>query len=222
MRSHTLAAAGVLALVVLVAASNTTRADPLLRAERAASQDRQLLEAAFPRHIRGTLDANLAITAYPTVCVVSGRVKGDVTVRSTDRRCATGSRFVALSVEGGTIDGRIVTAGKRCVMAWFHDGALVNGDIVFGARGNLGFLGNRDGAKVRGDVLVKGGHLWATGRSRTNRIDGNLTCSGGAPAGRSKLATRTNWDGAGRDADDERVDVDGTIGGRYVGCQRAR
>lgn len=222
MRTHTLAALGLLALVALHA-SRATQAEYALTGERAAGQKTvNCSKPPYRNAIRGTLHANLVISAYSTMCVVRGKVKGDVTVRSADRRCATGSRFVALSLERGRIDGQVVTAGKRCVMAWLYDGAVVNGDIVYRAAGNLGFLGDRNGAKVRGNVLVKSGHLWATGRSRTNRVEGNLVCNGGAPAGLSRLATRTNWDGAGRDENDKRVDVDGTIGGGYVGCQRAR
>jgi hypothetical protein len=92
-------------------------------------------------------------------------VRGNVTVRSAERRCSTGAQFVALSVslEGGTIDGRIQATGKRCVMVWLYDRALVKDDIVYDAAGNLGFLGDRRGARVRGDVLLTNGHLWATG-----------------------------------------------------------
>lgn len=213
---------GVLALAAL-AASPGADAEYAPATEPAA--ERKAVNCSTPPYrnaIRGSLDANLSITAYSTVCVVKGRVTGDVTVRRTDRRCGAGSKFVALSLEGGTIDGRVIATGRRCVMVWLYDGAVVKGDIAYRAAGNLGFLGDRSGARVRGDVLVEGGHLWATGRSRTNRVAGDLVCDGGAPAGLPRLATRTNWDGAGRDETDESADVDGTIGGRYAGCQKAR
>jgi hypothetical protein len=172
--------------------------------------------------IHGTLSANLEITAYPRVCVVTGRVRGNVTVRNTDRRCAGASRYVALALKGGRIDGSVRAAGKQCVMVWLFDRGLVKGGIVYRAAGNLGFLGDHRGARVRGNVLVKSGLLWATGASTTNRIDGTLTCDGGHPSGLPRLATPTNWDGAGRDEKDETVDVDGSIGGRYLGCNGSR
>jgi hypothetical protein len=98
----------------------------------------------------------------------------------------------------------------------------VKGGIVYRAAGNLGFLGGEGGAQVRGNVLLQGGLLWATGASTTNHIGGNLTCDGGHPAGLARLATETNWDGAGRDEKDESVDVDGSIDGTYVGCNESR
>jgi hypothetical protein len=179
-------------------------------------------ERPYRNTIRGTLTADLEISVYPGVCVVKGRVKGNVTVRSADRRCATASEYVALSLEGGRIDGDVHAAGKRCVMVWLFDGAAVDGGIVYGAAGNLGFLGDRGGARVGGDVLLEKGHLWATGASTTNRIDGDLACDGGRPAGLAWLATRTNWDGTGRDEKDATVDVDGSTGAAYIGCHRSR
>jgi hypothetical protein len=163
--------------------------------------------------------ANVEISVYPGVCVVTGRVKGNVTVRSSDRRCARAADYVALSLKGGTIDGRVNATGKQCVMVWIFDGGLVKGSIDYRAAGNLGFLGDRRGARVRGNVLVKNGRLWAIGASTTNHVDGNLVCAGGRPAGSPRLATRTNWDGAGADETDETVDVDGSTGGRYAGCR---
>jgi hypothetical protein len=173
----------------------------------------------YRNKIRGTLVANVEISVYPGVCVVTGRVKGNVTVRSSDRRCARAADYVALSLKGGTIDGRVNATGKQCVMVWIFDGGLVKGSIDYRAAGNLGFLGDRRGARVRGNVLVKNGRLWAIGASTTNHVDGNLVCAGGRPAGSPRLATRTNWDGAGADETDETVDVDGSTGGRYAGCR---
>jgi hypothetical protein len=210
MRRNGVAAVAALALAGVVA-SGATHAQSMKKTVNCAQRP-------YQDTIRGTLSANLEITVYPRVCVVTGRVRGNVTVRSTDRRCGTPSRYVALSLKGGRIDGRVYAAGKRCVMVWLFDGGLVKGGIVYQAAGNLGFLGDHRGARVRGNVLLKKGLLWATGASTTNRIDGNLTCNGGRPAGLARLATRTNWDGAGHDDGDETIDVDGTTGGSYVGC----
>ena len=209
---------GIVAVVAVVLASlvgtGATHAQYVKRTVNCA-------QPPFRNTIRGTLSANLVITIYPRVCVVTGRVKGNVTVQSTDRRCGRASGVVALSLKGGRIDGRVRAVGKSCVMVWLFDRALVKGGVDYGAAGNLGFLGDHQGARVRGSVLLKGGLLWATGASTTNRIDGSLTCDGGNPAGLGRLVTQTNWDGAGRDEKDESVDVDGSIGGRYVGCNRS-
>jgi hypothetical protein len=213
MRRNGVAAVVVLALVGVVG-TGATHAQYTKRTVNCAQRP-------YRNAIRGTLLANLEISVYPHVCIVTGRVKGNVTVRSTDRRCATASRYVALSLKGGRIDGRVTAVGRRCVMVWLFDRGLVNGGIVYRAGGNLGFLGDRRGARVRGNVLLKSGLLWATGASTTNRIDGDLTCDGGRPAGLPSLASRTNWDGAGRDEKDETVDVDGSTGG-YVGCNEGR
>jgi hypothetical protein len=214
MHRNGLAAVVALALVGVIASGST----------HAQSVKKTINCAQRPYHntIRGTLSANLEITAYPGVCVVTGRVRGNVMVRSTDRRCAKVSRYVALALKGGTIDGSVRAAGKQCVMVWLFDRGLVKGGIVYRAAGNLGFLGDERGAQVRGNVLLKGGLLWATGASTTNHIGGNLTCDGGHPAGLARLATETNWDGAGRDEKDESVDVDGSIDGTYVGCNGSR
>jgi hypothetical protein len=208
--------ATVVALVLVgVVGSGATQAQYLKKTVNCAQRP-------YRNTIRGTLSANLEITVYPRVCVVTGRVKGNVTVRSTDRRCASASRYVALAVKGGRIDGYVRAAGRHCVMVWLFDRGLVKGGIIYRAAGNLGFLGDYRGARVRGNVLLKSGLLWATGASTTNSIDGNLTCDGGHPAGLARLATQTNWDGAGRDEKDETVDVDGSIGGSYVGCNGSR
>jgi hypothetical protein len=210
MRRNGVAAVAALALVGAVA-SGATHAQHMKNTVNCAQRP-------YRNTVHGTLSANLEISVYPRVCVVTGRVKGNVTVRSTDRRCGQASRYVALSLRGGTIDGSVNAAGRRCVMVWLYDGARVNGGIVYRAAGNLGFLGNHRGARVRGKVLLENGLLWATGSSTTNRVDGDLRCDGARPAGLARLATRTNWDGAGLDEKDETVDVDGSTGGRYVGC----
>ncbi len=207
MRSSGFAACVAFALVSLVASGATQAQHSVNCAQR-----------PYRNAIHGTLSAHLEISIYSRVCVVTGRVKGNVTVRSTDRRCGKGSHYVALSLKGGRIDGSVRAAGRQCVMVWLFDRGLVKGGIVYRARGNLGFLGDHRGARVRGNVLLKSGLLWATGASTTNHIGGNLTCDGGRPAGLARLATRTNWDGAGRDEKDETVDVDGTTAGSYIGC----
>jgi hypothetical protein len=214
MRRNGVAAVVALALVGGVG-SGATHAQYLKKTVNCAQRP-------YRNTIHGTLSADLEVTVYPRICVVTGRVKGNVTVRSTDRRCGKASRYVALSLKGGRIDGRIRAVGKPCVMVWLFDRGLVKGGIVYRAAGNLGFLGDHRGASVRGSVLLKGGLLWATGASTTNHIGGNLVCDGGHPAGLAQLATQTNWDGAGRDENDESVDVDGSIGGRYVGCNGSR
>ena len=169
----------------------------------------------YSNAISGTLRSDLEISLYGTECVVTGTVKGDVTVLNDDPRCRTRPPFVALDLQGGTVEGNVIASGEACVMSWLGDGAQVEGTIAYAAEGNLGFLGERAGATVDGNVLLGGGLLWATGASTTNRVDGNLLCLGGEPAGFAALATATNWDGAGVDPVDATVDVDGTIGGRY-------
>jgi WD40-like Beta Propeller Repeat len=179
---------------------------------------RRAVNCASPPHnnlISGTLEGDLEISLYGTVCVVTGTVRGDVTVRNADPRCQTRPPFVALDLQGGTIEGDVTAAGEACVMVWLGDRALVTRDIAYEAEGNLGFLGNGDGAVVRGNVYLGGGFLWATGTSTTNRIDGKLSCRGGHPVGSADLATATNWDGAGLDPADRTIDIDGTIGGRF-------
>jgi hypothetical protein len=169
----------------------------------------------YDNQISGTLDRDLEISLYGTVCVVTGTVLGDVVVRNADARCATRPPYVALDLQGGTIEGNVSARGEACVMVWLGDGGVVNGDIAYKADGNLGFLGNVAGAVVRGNVFLGSGFLWATGTSTTNRIDGTLACRGGRPVGSADLATATNWDGAGLEPADRTVDIDGTIGGRY-------
>jgi hypothetical protein len=212
MKGRTVTALG---LVALVAAGATHAKHPVKRTVNCA-------EPPYRNVIRGALNANLEINAYPTVCAVMGTVKGNVTVRSDASRCTTGAQYVALALKGGRIEGDVSAAGKRCVMVWLFDGAVVRGNITYKAAGNLGFLGDGLGARVRGDVLLDRGNLWATGTSATNRVDGDLVCGGGRPAGFARLATRTNWDGAGRNEKDKTVDVDGTTGGRYLGCHGNR
>jgi hypothetical protein len=126
MRRNGVAAVAALALVGVVAGTKRT-----------------VNWAQRPYHnaIRGTLSANLEISVHPGICVVTGRVRGNVTVRRASP-CGKASRYVALSLNGGRIDGRVTAAGKRCVMVWLFGGGVVKGGIHYQAAGNLGFLGN--------------------------------------------------------------------------------
>src|SRR5512132_2425173 len=107
MRRNVVAAVVALALVGVVG-SGATHARYLKKTVNCAQRP-------YRNTIRATLSANLVISVYPHVCVVTGRVRGNVTVRSTDRRCGKASRYVALSLKGGRIDGRVSAAGKQCV-----------------------------------------------------------------------------------------------------------
>jgi hypothetical protein len=89
---------------------------------------------------------------------------------------------------------------------WLRDASTVVGDIVYRARGNLGFLAEAEGAQVHGDVLLGAGLLWANGASTTNRIHGDLTCHGGRPK---------NGSGSGSDWDGLDGDIDGSLDGAY-------
>jgi hypothetical protein len=133
--------AGAIAITVALAASvasGATHAQQLQKPARAvAKKTVNCSKPPYRNKIRGTLAANVEITLYPTLCVVTGRVKGNVTVRSTDRRCARAADYVALSLRGGTIDGRVNAAGKQCVMVWLFDGGLVKGRIDYRAAGKL-------------------------------------------------------------------------------------
>jgi hypothetical protein len=183
--------------------------------ERIKDETVNCAQPPYNNVIGDTLRSDLEISLYGTECVVTGTVDGDVTVRNDDPRCRVRPPFVALDLQGGTVEGDVRTLGGACVMAWLGDHADVEGSIVFGSEGNLGFLGEGAGATVHGNVLLRSGLLWATGSSVTNRVDGSLLCTGGGPAGFPDLATVTNWDGAGVDPADPTVDVDGTIGGRF-------
>lgn len=135
-----------------------------------------------------------------------------------------GPQLTAANLIGGSVVGNVKSSRGRCAMVWLRDGSTVGGNVIYRAAGNLGFLDapgalKHPGATVRGNVILKGGRLWATGSATTNRIDGNLICNGGAPRGpegadpvNGQLGSgaEMDWDGAG--------DVDGTIGGKYVGC----
>jgi hypothetical protein len=161
--------------------------------------------------VSGSLGSNLEISVHGSVCVVTGTVKGNVTVRNDDPACDSRPPFVALDVEGGTIEGNVKAVGSSCVMVWLVDDATVNGNVIYQAEGNLGFLGDRAGATVHGNVLLRNGLLWSTGASFSNRVDGNLVCNSGEPLGGPGSSSDFNWDGADGD-------LDGTIGGKYLSC----
>ena len=221
MRAQGAATVLAVALIGFVVVGTKQAQHPRTSRAEAGAKTVDCSKPPYRNRVRGTLTGNLEISVYPSICVVTGRVTGDVRVRNQGRSCTRGSDYVALSLTGGRIDGIVDAAGRRCVMVWLYDGAVVNGSIVYRASGNLGFLGDRRGARVRGSVLLGSGRIWATGASATNRIDGSLSCKGGRPAGSLRRATRSNWDGLGSDEKDESVDVDGSIGGKYVGCRES-
>jgi hypothetical protein len=188
--------------------------------------------AEFGNRIDFTLRANLEITEHGAKCVITGTVDGNVTVMDPSTACheppagvgQQGPQLTAANLIGGSVLGNIKSSGGRCAMVWLRDGSVVDGNVIYRAAGNLGFLDvpgalEHPGATVRGNVILKGGRLWATGSATTNRIDGNLICNGGAPRGPEGAdpingqlgsGTETDWDGA--------ADVDGTLGGQYIGC----
>jgi hypothetical protein len=166
---------------------------------------------AFGRRVIGTINGDVEVTTHGTVCAIRGTVAGDIVVRDTSEACTKRDVLTAVHVIGGTIEGDVRAEGRRCVMVWLRDDAHIGGDIVYGARGNLGFLGDGTGATVEGTVTVLGGLLWATGDSRTNRIGGDLTCVGAEPVGGAGAGSADDWDGMGDGSD-------GTVEGTYSGC----
>jgi hypothetical protein len=167
--------------------------------------------APFGRRVIGTIDGDVEVTTHGTVCAIRGIVTGDVIVRDTSDLCTKREVFTAIHVIGGTIEGDIRAEGRRCVMVWLRDDAHVGGDIVYGARGNLGFLGDETGAIVDGSVTVQSGLLWATGDSTSNRVGGDLICEGAAPVGGAGTGSAGDWDGMGDGPD-------GSVEGTYRGC----
>jgi hypothetical protein len=161
----------------------------------------------FGRRVTGTIPGDVQVTSHGTICTIRGTVEGDVVVFDDSEECTKREVLTAVHVIGGTIEGSIQAEGRRCVMVWLRDDAHVGGDVVYGAQGNLAFLGDGTGATVEGDVTVLGGRLSAAGDSTTNRIGGNLVCEEGAPAGEGSAS---DWDGRGG--------TDGTIGGTSRGC----
>jgi hypothetical protein len=72
-------------------------------------------------------------------------------------------------------------------------------------------IGNSAFAQTAFDLRITGPFTLSARGTDTNRVDGNIVCNGGEPAGGLKTGTPNDWDGL----DD---DVDGTIGGNYLGC----
>lgn len=159
--------------------------------------------------ITGTAHRDVVVATHGTVCRIRGTVQGTVTVR--DEACDDNDAITAVDVVGGTVEGDIVALGGTCVMVFLEDGARINGDVIYRASGNLGFLGDGEGASIHGSVLLAGGALWAHGRSTANLIDGDLVCEGGRPKEGLESGSEENWDGF-------QDDVDGTIGGSYRSC----
>lgn len=193
--------AGVVALVVLAGGLwVATRADAALSCG-----------PPFGRRITEVIPGDVEVTAHGTICTIRGTVAGDVVVLDTSAECTKRDELTAVHVIGGTVEGSIIAEGRRCVMVWLRDGARVGGDILYGGRGDLGFLGDEEGATVEGDVVVLSGRLLATGDSTNNRIGGDLVCDGGVPVGGAGEGSATDWDGR----DDG---TDGTLDGAYVDC----
>ncbi len=157
-----------------------------------------------------------------TVCVIEGTVDGSVSVVDDSHACASRPPFTAVELAGGVVWGDVTSAGKGCAMVWLQDGSwrdgtrpsMVQGDVVIEAPGNLGFLGSDAGAIVEGDAILRasGSELFAAGASNENRVEGELVCEAGAPAGGAGTGTDSNWDGL---EDPEDPGPDGTVLGGY-------
>jgi hypothetical protein len=165
----------------------------------------------YGNRITGIVAGDVEVTEHGIVCQIRGTVRGSVTVRDDGTSCGEDDAITAVDVLGGTVGGDIVAHGGACVMVFLEDGAKVEGDVVFRATGNLGFLGDTEGAWIGGDLLLEAGRLWAHGASTTNRIDGDVVCDGGTPRQGLGSGSETNWDGW-------HDDVDGKLGGSYRGC----
>jgi hypothetical protein len=204
----------ILAVITAVATLSALSTAGALAQTGAAAAPARTVNCADPPYnnlVSGTLRANLEISVHGSICLVTGTVTGNVTVRNNDPQCDSRPPFVALELGGGTIEGNVKAVGRRCVMVWLVDDATVNGNVIYKAEGNLGFLGDSAGATVDGTVLLKNGLLWATGASSSNRVDGNIVCNGGEPLGGQGSGSDVDWDGTDGDHD-------GTIGGRYRSC----
>jgi hypothetical protein len=167
--------------------------------------------APYGNRITGIVEGDVEVTEHGTVCEIRGTVRGSVIVRDDGAPCDEDDAITAADVLGGTVQGDIVALGGACVMVFLEDGARVEGNIVYRADGNLGFLGDGEGAWVGGSLLLQGGRLWAHGASTTNRIGGDLMCDGGTPRKGLGSGSETNWDGW-------HDDVDGELGGSYTAC----
>jgi hypothetical protein len=160
-----------------------------------------------------------------SICLILGTVRGNVTVVDQSEACSSRPPFTALELAGGTVEGNVASRGNQCAMVWLRDGtwiggsgaSTVGGNVIIGAPGNLGFLGNGEGALVEGNAILQatGSGLFATGASNTNRVGRNLICQGGTAAGGSGSGSPTDWDGLEGPGD---LGPDGTIGRNYIGC----
>jgi len=167
--------------------------------------------APYGNRITGTVEGDVEVSEHGTVCEIRGTVLGSVIVRDDGAPCDRDDAITAADVLGGSVQGDMVAIGGACVMVFLEDGARVGGNVVYRADGNLGFLGDEEGAWVEGSLLLEGGRLWAHGASTTNRIDGDLMCDGGRPRQGLGSGSETNWDGW-------HDDVDGELGGSYTAC----
>lgn len=165
----------------------------------------------YGNRITGIVEGDVEVTQHGSFCEIRGTVLGSVTVRDDSPSCGEDDAITAADIRRGTVEGDIVALGGACVMVFLEDGARVAGDVVYRANGNLGFLGDADGAWVGGSLLLRGGRLWAHGLSTTNRVDGDLVCDGGMPREGLGSGSATNWDGW-------HDDVDGELGGSYTAC----
>ncbi len=194
-----------------------------------ASAGRPANCADFGNAIDSDLRGNLQVSEHGSKCLITGTVSGNVTVTDHSSICdpppagmgQTGAELTAVNVVGGRVLGNITADGRRCAMVWLREGAEVGGNVIYRAQGNLGFLdapgsAHHEGSTVHGNVILRGGLLWATSTATDNRVDGHIICNGGAPRGPAGVGaigsgSATDWDG-------HEGDVDGTIGGHYLGC----
>jgi hypothetical protein len=212
----TILAAGVVALAIGATWWIASRSDDgtTARAPASAPDGSGAVDCSaepYGNRITGTVEGDVEVTEHGTVCEIRGTVQGSVIVRDEGAPCDEDDAITAADVLGGTVEGDVVALGGACVMVFLEDGAWVGGDVVYRADGNLGFLGDAQGARVDGSLLLQGGRLWAHGASTTNRIDGDLVCDGGTPRKGLGSGSPTNWDGW-------HDDVDGELGGSYTAC----
>jgi hypothetical protein len=183
--------------------------------------------AKFGNTIDFDLHGDLRVSEHGSKCLITGTVRGNVKVVDHSTICdpppagvgQTAAQLTAVNAVGGRVLGNITAQGGRCAMVWLREGAEVGGNVIYSAQGNLGFLDAPDfaehiGSTVHGNVILRGGLLWATSTATDNRVDGHIICNGGAPRGPSGTGelgsgSATDWDGF-------ESDVDGTIGGRYL------
>lgn len=206
-----IALTGIAATSWIVGGSHPRVASPRPGLEAGLAGPVDCSAAPYRNKITGTVPGDVDVTAHGAVCTIRGTVRGTVTVRDEGTPCDEDDAITAVDVVGGTVEGDIVALGRACVMVFLEDGARVEGDVIYRATGNLGFLGKAEGAWVGGSVLLEGGRLWAHGDSTINRVDGDLVCEGGRPKQGIGSGSEVNWDGF-------QHDVDGTLGGTYRSC----